>query len=196
MKRNATIDRKTNETDILIVIDLDGKGKTAVNTGIPFMDHMLNLMAVHGFMDLNITARGDIDIDYHHTVEDIGICFGMAINKSLDDKRGIRRYGQASVPMDEAMSSVVIDISNRPYLAYRVPVNNSQTGSFDIELLEEFFRAFVTYSGITMHVDLIAGKDPHHIAESIFKAFGKSLDMATMIEDRLNGDVPSTKGIL
>lgn len=196
MKRNATINRKTNETDIRIDIDLDGRGKTAIDTGIPFMDHMLNLMAVHGFMDLNITARGDIDIDYHHTVEDLGICFGKGINDSLEDKKGIKRYGQASVPMDEAMSNVIIDISNRPFLAYRVPVNNSKTGNFDIVLLEEFFRAFVTYSGITMHVDLISGKDPHHIAESIFKALGKALDMATMIEARLNGNVPSSKGLL
>ncbi len=196
MKRKAIIDRKTNETDIRIDIDLDGNGKTTINTGIPFMDHMLNLMAVHGFMDLDITASGDIDIDYHHTVEDLGICFGQAICKSLDDKKGIRRYGQASVPMDEAMSSVVIDISNRPFLAYRVSVNNSRTGSFDIELLEEFFRAFVTYSGITMHVDLISGKDPHHIAESIFKALGKALDMATAVEERLGGKVPSSKGLL
>ena len=196
MKRNATVNRKTNETDIRIDIGLDGTGQNDIDTGIPFMDHMLNLMAVHGFMDLNIAAKGDIDVDYHHTVEDIGICFGMAVNKSLDDKKGIRRYGQASVPMDEAMSGVVIDISNRPYLAYRVSVNNSSAGNFDIELLEEFFRAFVNYSGITMHVDLVAGKDPHHIAESIFKAFGKALDMATMIEERLNGSVPSTKGLL
>jgi len=196
MKRRATINRKTNETDIQIDIDLDGKGKTSIKTGVPFMDHMLNLMSVHGFMECNITASGDTDIDYHHTVEDLGICLGMAISKSLDDKKGIRRYGQASVPMDEAMSSVVIDISNRPYLAYRVSVINGRTGDFDIDLLEEFFRAFVNYSGITMHVDLIAGKDPHHIAESIFKALGRALDMATSIEERLNGNVQSTKGLL
>lgn len=196
MTRKATITRKTNETDIRIDIDLDGKGKTDISTGIPFMDHMLNLMAVHGFMNCNVNASGDTDIDYHHTVEDLGICFGMAINKSLDDKKGIRRYGQASVPMDEAMSTVVIDISNRPFLAYRVSVSNGVTGSFDIGLLEEFFRAFVNYSGITMHVDLVAGKDPHHIAESIFKALGKALDMATAVEKRLNGNVPSTKGLL
>jgi len=196
MKRNATIERKTNETDIKIVIDLDGNGKATIDTGIPFMDHMLNLMSVHGYMDLNVNASGDIDIDFHHTVEDIGICFGMAVNKALDDRKGIKRYGQASVPMDEALSGVVLDISNRPYLAYRVSVNNSNAGNFDIELLEEFFRAFVNYAGVTMHVDLIAGKDPHHIAESIFKAFGKALDMATMIEKRLDGNVPSTKGLL
>ncbi|MBN2246235.1 MAG: imidazoleglycerol-phosphate dehydratase HisB [Candidatus Aminicenantes bacterium] len=196
MKRNATIDRETKETNVHIDIDLDGNGNIDINTGIPFLDHMLNLMAAHGFMDLNITASGDIDIDYHHTVEDLGICFGKAINDSLGDKKGIRRYGQASVPMDEALSGVVIDISNRPYLAYRVSVNNSSAGNFDIDLLEEFFRAFVNYSGITMHVDLVSGKDAHHIAESIFKAFGKALDMATMIEERLGGKVPSTKGLL
>ena len=196
MKRNATVDRETKETKIHIDINLDGTGKISVDTGIPFMDHMLTLMAAHGFMDLNITASGDIDVDYHHTVEDLGICFGKAINDSLKDKKGIRRYGQASVPMDEAMSNVVIDISNRPFLAYRVPVNNSQTGSFDIELLEEFFRAFVTYSGITMHIDLISGKDPHHIAESVFKALGKALDMATTIEERLDGKANSTKGLI
>ena len=196
MKRKATVKRETKETKIHIDIDLDGSGKNAIDTGIPFMDHMLNLMAAHGFMDLKITASGDIDIDYHHTVEDLGICFGQAINDSLKDKKGIKRYGQASVPMDEAMSSVVIDISNRPFLAYRVPVKNSKTGNFDIELLEEFFRAFVTYSGITLHVDLIAGKEPHHVAESIFKALGKALDMATSIEERLGGEANSTKGLI
>ncbi len=196
MKRNAEIDRKTRETDIHVEINLDGKGDASVNTGIPFMDHMLNLMCVHGFFDCNITADGDIDIDYHHTVEDLGICFGRAIAESLDDKKGIRRYGQASVPMDEAMSTVVLDISNRPFLAYRVSADNSMAGSFDIELLEEFFRAFVIYAGITMHVDLVSGKDAHHIAESVFKAFGRALDAATMIEDRLCGNAPSSKGLL
>jgi imidazoleglycerol-phosphate dehydratase len=196
MKRNATINRKTNETDIRVDIDLDGKGNSSVRTGIPFMDHMLNLMVVHGYFDCEISANGDIDIDYHHTVEDLGICLGMAVSKCLGDKKGIRRYGQATVPMDEAMSSVVIDISNRPFLAYRVAINNSKTGTFDIALLEEFFRAFVNDSGITMHVDMISGRDPHHIAESVFKAFGKALDMATRVEERLGGNVPSTKGLL
>ena len=196
MTRNASIERKTKETDIKIELDLDGNGKTAINTGIPFMDHMLNLMTVHGFMDCDITASGDIDVDYHHTVEDLGICLGMAVSEGLGEKKGIRRYGQSSVPMDEAMSSVVIDISNRPFLAYRVTVKNSKAGNFDIELLEEFFRAFVNYSGITMHVDLISGKDPHHIAESIFKALGKALDMATSVEKRLDGNAHSTKGLI
>ncbi len=196
MKRDGEIDRKTNETDIRVRFNLDGRGKSAINTGIPFMDHMLKLMAVHGYFDCEISANGDIDIDYHHTVEDLGICLGMAVSKCLGEKKGIRRYGQATVPMDEAMSRVVIDISNRPFLAYRVEVNNSKTGSFDIALLEEFFRAFVNYSGITMHIDMISGKDPHHIAESVFKAFGKALDMATWAEERLGGNIPSSKGLL
>lgn len=196
MKRNSSIKRKTNETDIIVELNLDGSGQVSVDTGIPFLDHMLNLASAHGFMDVNIKANGDTDIDYHHTIEDLGICLGMAVSEALEDKKGIRRYGQASVPMDEAMSSVVIDISNRPYLAYRVSTENSKTGSFDIQLLEEFFRAFVNYSGITMHVDLLAGKDAHHVAESVFKAFGRALDIATGVEERLKGTVPSTKGIL
>lgn len=196
MKRSALIERNTNETKIKIELDLDGAGSTKIATGIPFMDHMLNLMSAHGFFDCRIEAAGDTDIDYHHTVEDLGICLGMAVSDSLGDKKGIRRYGQAQVPMDEALSGVVLDISNRPFLAYRVDVSKSHAGKFDIQLLEEFFRAFVNYSGITMHVDLFAGKDAHHISESIFKAFGRALDSATCIEQRLEGSVPSTKGLL
>ena len=196
MKRSSSILRKTNETDIKVELNLDGPGKVSVDTGIPFLDHMLNLTAAHGFLDINIKANGDTDIDYHHTIEDLGICLGMAVSEALEDKKGIKRYGQATVPMDEAMSSVVIDISNRPYLAYRVSTENSKTGNFDIRLLEEFFRAFVNSSGITMHVDLLAGKDAHHVAESVFKAFGRALDIATSVEKRLKGTVPSTKGVL
>ncbi len=196
MKRSSSIARKTNETDISIELNLDGSGKASIDTGIPFLDHMLTLMTAHGFMDLQINAHGDTDIDYHHTIEDLGICLGMAVSEALGDKKGIRRYGQASVPMDEAMSSVVIDISNRPYLAYRVSTGSTKTGSFDIQLLEEFFRAFVNYAGVTMHVDLISGKDAHHVSESIFKAFGRALDIAAGIENRLNGSIPSTKGVL
>jgi imidazoleglycerol-phosphate dehydratase len=196
MKRSAKVKRKTKETDISINLVIDGKGNSDINTGIPFMDHMLSLMAAHGFMDLQIVAQGDTDIDYHHTVEDLGICLGTAFDKALGKKKGIKRYGQASIPMDEALSRVVIDISNRPYLAYRVSLENSKTGDFDVMLLEEFFRALVNYTGITMHCDLISGKDAHHIAESIFKAFGRAIDGATAIETRLDGDVPSTKGVL
>lgn len=196
MDRKANIDRKTKETDIRLILNLDGKGISQIDTGIPFVDHMLNLMAAHGFMDIEISARGDTDIDYHHTVEDIGICLGMAIHHAMGGKEGIRRYGQAIVPMDEALARVVIDISNRPFLAYRVSLQDSKTGNFDVSLINEFFRAMVNYAGITMHVDLLSGKDAHHIAESIFKAFGRAFDQASEIENRLGGEVPSTKGLL
>jgi len=196
MNRSARIDRKTKETDVELNLNLDGKGMAEIETGIPFIDHMLSLMAAHGFIDIQLSAKGDTEVDYHHTVEDLGICLGMAIVKALGDKKGIRRYGQATVPMDESLASVVIDISNRPFLAYRVSISESKTGSFDVGLLKEFFRALVNYSGITMHVDLLSGKDPHHVAESIFKAFGRALDMATRIEKRLEGGIPSTKGVL
>jgi imidazoleglycerol-phosphate dehydratase len=196
MDRSAKIDRKTKETDIEIELNIDGKGLAEIETGIPFFDHMLSLMAAHGFIDIRLSAKGDTEVDYHHTVEDLGICIGTAISKALGDKKGVRRYGQATVPMDESLASVVIDISNRPLLAYRVSIRESKTGNFDVRLLKEFFRALVNYSGITMHVDLLSGKDPHHVAESIFKAFGRALDMATRIEERLEGNIPSTKGIL
>ena len=196
MNRSAKIDRKTKETNIELNLNLDGKGLSEIETGIPFINHMLSLMTAHGFMDIQLSAKGDTDVDYHHTVEDIGICLGMAINKALGDKKGICRYGQATVPMDEALANVVIDISNRPFLAYRVSLSESKTGSFDVGILNEFFRALVNYSSITMHVDLLSGKDPHHVAESIFKAFGRALDMATRIEKRLEGKIPSTKGVL
>ncbi len=196
MKRSSKVERKTKETDIFTELMIDGSGVADIDTGIPFMDHMLSLMTAHGFMDLKISARGDTEIDYHHTVEDIGICLGMAFDKALGEKKGIKRYGHAIVPMDEALSRVVIDISNRPYLAYRVSMKKSKTGNFDVALLEEFFRALVNYAGITMHCDLMSGKDAHHIAESIFKAFGRAMDCATGPENRLDGNVPSTKGVL
>lgn len=196
MDRKAAIHRKTKETEIELNLNLDGKGISEIKTGVPFLDHMLTLAAAHGFMDIEISGRGDIEIDDHHTVEDLGICMGMAIKEATGDKKGIKRYGHAIVPMDDALAMVAIDISNRPYLAYRVSVDKSKTGRFDIGLIEEFFRALVNYAGITMHVDLIAGKDPHHVAESIFKAFGRALDAATSAESRLEGEVPSTKGML
>ena len=196
MKRKTTIERNTKETEIKLKLNLDGKGISEIDTGIPFFDHMLSLMAAHGFMDIQITARGDTEVDDHHTVEDLGICLGKAINQALGKKDGIRRYGEATVPMDEALAKVAIDISNRPLLAYRVPLKESKTGKFDVSLIREFFRALVNYSGITMHVDLVSGDDAHHIAESIFKAFGRALDQAVGVENRLAGAVPSTKGIL
>lgn len=196
MERKAKITRKTKETDIQLNLNLDGKGKSEINTGIPFIDHMLDLFSAHGFMDLKIIAKGDTEIDYHHTVEDLGICFGDAVSKALGERKGIRRYGHATVPMDESLASVVIDICNRPYLAYRVSLKNRKTGNFDTTLMKEFFRAMVNHSGITMHVDLLAGKDPHHATEAIFKAFGRALDTAVTIDERRQGKVPSTKGML
>ena len=196
MKREAKIERKTKETDIKVRLNLDGKGLSEIDSGIPFIDHMLILMAAHGFLDIQLSASGDTEIDDHHTVEDMGICLGMAINQALGKKKGIRRYGEATVPMDEVLSRVAIDISNRPFLAYRVSLAETKTGKFDVSLIKEFFRALVNYSGITMHVDLISGNDAHHIAESIFKAFGRALDQAVGVEDRLESAVPSTKGIL
>ena len=196
MERTATIERKTKETDIKIVFNLDGSGKTEIDTGIPFLDHMLTLMAAHGFMDLKVTAKGDTHIDDHHTIEDLGICFGKAIQKALKEKKGIVRYGRAIIPMDEAMARVVMDLSNRPFLTYRVALKKSQTGAFDVNLVKEFFRALVNDAGMTLHIDLISGEDAHHIAEAIFKAFGRALDQAACVENRLDGAVPSTKGLL
>ena len=196
MERKASIHRKTKETEIRLDLNLDGAGISEVGTGIPFMDHMLTLMAAHGFMDLKIAATGDTEIDDHHTVEDIGICLGKAIQDGLGKKEGIRRYGHAMVPMDEALARVALDISNRPFLAYRVVLKESKTGTFDVNLVREFFRALVVHSGITMHVDLVSGDDPHHVAESIFKSFARALDHASGFEARLGGAVPSTKGLL
>ena len=196
MDRKARIDRKTKETSVQLDLNLDGRGQTEINTGIPFVDHMLTLMAAHGFMDLRVNAAGDTEIDDHHTVEDLGICLGAAIAQALGEKAGIRRYGQAEIPMDEALARVVIDISNRPFLGYRVALNETKAGRFDIHLVREFFRALVNSSGITMHIDLLSGQDPHHIAESIFKAFGRALDQAIGFDQRLGGNVPSTKGTL
>ena len=196
MKRNSKIDRKTKETEIHLKLNLDGTGLSSVDTGIPFMDHMLTLFTAHGFMDMELTARGDTEIDDHHTVEDLGICLGSALNEALGDKRGIKRYGMATIPMDETLIRVVIDISNRPILSYRVPLKNRTTGTFDVSLVKEFFRALVINAGITMHIDLLAGEEPHHISEAIFKASGRALDQASSLEDRLDGSVPSTKGLL
>jgi imidazoleglycerol-phosphate dehydratase len=196
VKREATIERKTRETDVRLVLNMDGKGVCRVDTGIPFMDHMLNLMAAHGFMDLDLTAKGDTQIDDHHTVEDLGICMGEAIRLALGKKVGIRRYGLAVIPMDEALARVAIDISNRPFLAYRVSLKASKTGHFDVNLVKEFFRALAHQAGLTMHVDLLAGDDPHHVAESVFKAFARALDQATGPEKRLGKNIPSTKGML
>jgi imidazoleglycerol-phosphate dehydratase len=195
LKRDAEVERKTRETDIKVKLNLDGRGLCSIDTGIPFLDHMFELMAAHGFMDLNIRAKGDTEIDYHHTVEDLGICMGKAINQALGERKGIKRYGQAMVPMDGALANVVIDISNRPYLSYKVPLKESLTGKFDVSVLKEFFRALVNYAGVTMHIELLSGDEAHHSAEAIFKAFARALDQASQREERLDG-VPSTKGLL
>jgi imidazoleglycerol-phosphate dehydratase len=196
MAREAEIHRKTKETDIRFRIDLDGEGQCRSHTDIPFMDHMFSLLAAHGFFNLDINAKGDIQIDDHHTVEDLGICMGKALKEALGERKGISRYGDATIPMDEALARVVLDISNRPFLSYHVELPGSMAGTFDIRLVQEFLRAFTNHAGITMHVDLLWGEDPHHTAEAIFKAFAKALDRATGPEKRLGGVVPSTKGIL
>ena len=196
MERKSRIERKTKETQISLSLNLDGKGEAEAKTGIPFMDHMLTLSAAHGFMDLQIFASGDTEIDDHHTVEDLGICFGEAVRRALEKKHGIKRYGEATVPMDEALARVVMDISNRPFMGYRVSLKESKTGNFDVNLLKEFFQAFVNNAGITLHIDLFHGENAHHCAEAIFKAFARALDRATAIESRLEGAVPSTKGVL
>ncbi|MBE9573710.1 MAG: imidazoleglycerol-phosphate dehydratase HisB [Proteobacteria bacterium] len=195
MPRSAEVERRTKETDIQITLNLDGKGLSSIDTSIPFLDHMFELMAAHGFMDLTVKAKGDTEIDYHHTVEDLGICLGQAISKALGEKKAIKRYGKASIPMDEALAQVVIDISNRPYLSYKVPLETSLTGKFDVGILSEFFRALVNHAGLTMHIELVSGDDAHHSAEAIFKAFARALDDASQREERLEG-VPSTKGLL
>jgi len=195
-ERKATVHRKTKETDIQLDLALDGTGKAEISTGIPFMDHMLTLLAAHAFLDLRITAEGDTEVDDHHTVEDLGICLGKALSEALGAKEGIRRFGDAYVPLDEALARTVLDLSNRPFLAYRVTPKESKTGRFDIHLLREFFRALVLHSGMTLHVDLISGDDAHHAAESVFKSFAKALDRAVAQESRLQGGVPSTKGVL
>lgn len=193
--RSAKVTRTTNETDVRAQLTVDGTGKGDISTGIPFFDHMLTLMTAHGFFDLAIIAKGDIDVDGHHTVEDVGIVLGDAFHKALADKKGIRRYGSGLVPMDEALASVVIDFSNRPFLAYNVNFLRAKTGTFDSELVEEFFKAFVNTSRTTLHVNLLYGENTHHVIEAVFKAFGQALDEATSTDTRIRG-VRSTKGVL
>lgn len=194
-KREAQIERKTRETDIKMVLNLDGTGKTELRTGIPFLEHMLNLMSRHGFLDLKLEASGDLEIDAHHLVEDIGIVLGKALGKAVGSKEGIQRYGFFILPMDEALVMVSLDLSDRPFLVYNVDIPAEKVGDFDTELLEEFFRAFAFEARMTLHLKLIHGKNSHHIMEALFKALGRSLDQALQIDPRVEG-VPSTKGIL
>jgi len=194
--RKAKIARKTRETDIKVDLKIDGRGDYDIKTDLPFLDHMLSLFSRHGLFDLKIRAKGDTEVDYHHTVEDIGIVLGGAIKKALGDKKGIRRYGEASIPMDETLVSISLDISGRPYLIYNVePPKRAKLKDFDPGLVEDFFRALVNHAGITLHINLIYGRDTHHIFEAIFKAFGRALDQATMTDPRVKG-ILSTKGRL
>jgi imidazoleglycerol-phosphate dehydratase len=194
MARRAQVERTTKETAISLSIDLDGSGKAEISTGIPFFDHMLSLMAMHGLFDLVLQAQGDLEVDFHHTVEDVGIAMGAGIKQALGDGAGIRRFGEALVPMDEALSRVVLDISGRPYLGYRVKATGS-IKDFSLELVESFFKAVTDHAGVTLHLDLLFGTNLHHIVEAIFKGFGRALDAATRPDERRSG-VPSTKGIL
>lgn len=192
--RTARVERKTKETDIKLAINLDGKGEYSIDTSIPFLDHMLSLMCKHGLFDIRLKARGDIDVDYHHTVEDIGIVFGKAVKQALGNLEGVSRYGQASVPMDEALASVSLDISGRPYLVYKVEFpKKSKIKNFEPDLIEDFLQAFASNSGITLHVESLYGRNTHHIIEAIFKALGRALRKAVLIDPRVKG-VPSTKG--
>lgn len=195
MTRTAGIERKTKETDIVIQINLDGAGKGDIATTIPFLDHMLTLLAKHGFIDLTVKGRGDTDVDYHHLVEDMGICFGEVLKKALGDKKGIARYGSATVPMDESLCSVTLDLSGRPYLIFNVDFGNKTVKDFDPLLFGEFFKAVSDHSGMTLHINVMYGNNPHHMIESVFKAFARSLNKAVSMDSRISG-VMSTKGTL
>ena len=194
-ERKGEYKRKTLETEIEVKIDLDGKGINNLRTEIYFLNHMLALFSRHGFFDLEVKAQGDLEVDYHHTVEDIGICLGEAIKNALQDKKGIKRYGFTILPMDESLVQVAIDLSGRGQLIYRVQFEQERVGSFEVGLVEEFFRALSYHAGITLHINLLYGKNSHHIIEAIFKAFARSLDEATRKDNRID-DIPSTKGII
>ena len=194
--RKATVTRDTLETRITVSVNLDGSGKTKFDTGIPFLEHMLDQVARHGMVDLSIKAKGDLHIDDHHTVEDIGITLGQAVAKAVGDKKGILRYGHAYVPLDEALSRVVIDFSGRPGLEFHVPFTRSAVGGFDVDLFLEFFQGFVNHALVTLHVDNLRGDNSHHQAETIFKAFGRAVRMALTADPRMAGITPSTKGVL
>ena len=194
--REVEITRDTKETKISFKLNIDGSGQADISTGIAFLDHMLQLFARHGFFDLSIEAKGDIDVDYHHLVEDMGISMGQAVKEALYDKAGIRRYGFFVLPMDETLATVALDISNRGYLVYDVDCPNPQVRDFNIHLFKEFFQAFANEVACNLHIRLEYGDEPHHVAEAIFKGFAKALDLATQAEPRLAGKVPSTKGTL
>ncbi|MFZ1546144.1 MAG: imidazoleglycerol-phosphate dehydratase HisB [Candidatus Nitrotoga sp.] len=194
--RSAQVTRNTLETQISIKLDLDGSGEVKFDTGLPFLEHMLDQVARHGMIDLDIVAKGDLHIDAHHTVEDIGITFGQAFSQAIEDKKGLRRYGHAYVPLDEALSRVVLDISGRPGLVFNVDFSRSNIGEFDVDLVHEFFQGFVNHALVTLHIDNLVGKNAHHQAETVFKAFGRALRMALELDPRMAGLMPSTKGTL
>jgi imidazoleglycerol-phosphate dehydratase len=194
--RSAEITRQTKETTIRVAINLDGSGVAQFSTGLPFLDHMLDQVARHGMLDIHVEAQGDLQIDAHHTVEDIGITLGQAFNAALGDKKGIRRYGHAYIPLDEALSRVVVDFSGRPGLFYRVEYPRARVGEFDIDLLHEFFQGFVNHAMLSLHIDNLEGRNAHHIAETIFKAFGRAMRMAVELDPKMAGVTPSTKGSL
>ena len=195
MGRTASIDRTTRETAIKLTLNLDGRGESRIESGVPFFDHMLTQIARHGFFDLEISARGDLEVDAHHTVEDLGICLGEAFKQALGDKAGVRRYGRGTMPMHEALAAVILDFSGRPFLVYNVPLPKAQVGDFDLELVEEFFTAFCNHAGANIHVNLAYGENLHHIVEAVFKAFARALDDATQFDPRIEG-VLSSKGSL
>jgi imidazoleglycerol-phosphate dehydratase len=195
MTRKGKVERKTKETDIQVELELDGTGKAEVETGMPFLNHMLDSFSRHGFFDVKLKAKGDLEVDYHHTVEDVGLALGQAFKESLGEKQGIRRFGEASCPLDEALAKVVVDISGRPYLCYNVKIRPGRVGNFDTDLPHEFFGAFANQLGMNLHIDVIRGENPHHIIEACFKAFARAMDMATQRDGRIEG-VLSTKGSL
>ena len=195
-QRTAAVSRETLETQITVSVNLDGQGKTTLDTGLPFLEHMLDQVARHGLIDIEVKAKGDLQIDAHHTVEDIGITLGQAMGKAIADKRGIRRYGHAYVPLDEALSRVVIDFSGRPGLVYHADYPRARVGDFDIDLIHEFFQGFSNHALVTLHIDCLRGDNSHHVAETIFKAFGRAMRMALEIDPAMGGQLPSTKGSL
>ncbi len=195
MEAKTEVERKTKETAIRVGLKLDGSGQSEISTGIPFFDHMLVLLAVHGFFDLAVKAKGDIEVDFHHTVEDVGLVLGEAFDQALGNRRGIKRFGHAVTPMDDALTAVTVDLSKRPYLAYHLPSVNPCGSGFNVSLAKEFFRAFATRGGLNLHINVSYGENEHHIIESMFKALGRALDQATLIDERIKG-VRSSKGSL
>ncbi len=195
MSRESQVERTTKETSIKLSLRLQGEGTSRVETGVPFLDHMLTLFSRHGLFDLTVIGKGDVEVDFHHTVEDVGICLGEAFRRALGDMKGIVRYGHAVVPMIEALAAVTVDISARPHLVYRVPLKSEKVGKFDVELVEEFFRAFAQSSGVCVHVNVEYGSNAHHTVEAVFKAFGRAMSEAVRIDPRIKG-VPSTKGVM